>query len=162
MRIYRRLNPIKAISFDLDDTLYDNYPVIIKAEQAQFEYLQHNVAVAATTQRQDWVHFRFQLLKQQPQLRHHIGKLRQTAIERQLVQLGLELSQAQHHAERAFKEFLHHRQQVEIAPEIFAILQQLAEKYPLIAITNGNACVKTMGLAEVFQFTLLARRAITR
>lgn len=156
MKIYRRLNPIKAISFDLDDTLYDNYPVIVKAEQAQFDYLQNNVALAQSTQRQDWVHFRFQLLKQQPQLRHHIGQLRQIAIEQQLIQLGLSLSEAQHHAGRAFEVFLHHRQQIDIAPEILTMLQQLAEKYPLIAITNGNACVKTMGLSEVFQFTLLA------
>ena len=30
MKFYRPLGPIKAITFDLDDTLYDNHPVIRK------------------------------------------------------------------------------------------------------------------------------------
>ena len=34
MRIYRGLKPIKAMTFDLDDTLYDNWPVIMKVEKA--------------------------------------------------------------------------------------------------------------------------------
>ena len=32
MKFYRPLRPFKAISFDLDDTLYDNHPIIEKAE----------------------------------------------------------------------------------------------------------------------------------
>ncbi len=34
MRIYKALLPFKAISFDLDDTLYNNGPVIEQAELA--------------------------------------------------------------------------------------------------------------------------------
>ena len=33
MEFFRRLSGIRAISFDLDDTLYDNRPVIEHAEQ---------------------------------------------------------------------------------------------------------------------------------
>ena len=29
MHFYRPLRPIAAMTFDLDDTLYDNYPVIM-------------------------------------------------------------------------------------------------------------------------------------
>ena len=35
MEFFRRLHDIRAISFDLDDTLYDNRPVIERAEQYQ-------------------------------------------------------------------------------------------------------------------------------
>ena len=31
MRFYKRLMPVKVLSFDLDDTLYDNVPVIAAA-----------------------------------------------------------------------------------------------------------------------------------
>ena len=33
MIVFNSLKEIKAISFDLDDTLYDNAPIIEKAEQ---------------------------------------------------------------------------------------------------------------------------------
>ena len=33
MQFYRRWQPVAAISFDLDDTLYDNGPAIARAEQ---------------------------------------------------------------------------------------------------------------------------------
>ena len=40
MHFYRRLKPIKAITFDLDDTLYDNYPVILKTTEESHRFLQ--------------------------------------------------------------------------------------------------------------------------
>ncbi|EEG87262.1 hypothetical protein PROPEN_00540 [Proteus penneri ATCC 35198] len=33
MRFYRTLTPIAAMTFDLDDTLYDNVPVMDKTEK---------------------------------------------------------------------------------------------------------------------------------
>ena len=39
MHFYKALLPFKAISFDLDDTLYDNGPVIEQAEQAMQQRL---------------------------------------------------------------------------------------------------------------------------
>lgn len=32
MRFYRPLSPVRAMTFDLDDTLYDNRPVMDKTE----------------------------------------------------------------------------------------------------------------------------------
>ena len=40
MKFYRPLRAIKAITFDLDDTLYDNYPVIRKTTEASHAALQ--------------------------------------------------------------------------------------------------------------------------
>ena len=34
MQFYRSFRSPKALTFDLDDTLYDNHPVILRAEQA--------------------------------------------------------------------------------------------------------------------------------
>ena len=33
MHIYRSMNTIKAITFDLDDTLYDNSDIVEKSEE---------------------------------------------------------------------------------------------------------------------------------
>ena len=39
MKFYRRLNPLKAMSFDLDDTLYNNHPFIVEAEKQLFHFV---------------------------------------------------------------------------------------------------------------------------
>ncbi|GAL07766.1 putative FMN hydrolase [Photobacterium aphoticum] len=39
MQVYRPFPAPKAITFDLDDTLYDNRPVIRRAEQAMYDWL---------------------------------------------------------------------------------------------------------------------------
>ena len=40
MHIYRSMNTIKAITFDLDDTLYDNSDIVEKSEEEIVKYLQ--------------------------------------------------------------------------------------------------------------------------
>jgi len=53
MKYYRPLKPFKAISFDLDDTLYDNQPIIKKAEDEILAYLnQKHPELAGLTQAQ--------------------------------------------------------------------------------------------------------------
>lgn len=161
MRLYRRLNPIKALSFDLDDTLYDNWPIILKAEQAQLNYLHQALPQTRSTDMKQWQTFRFALAKNNPSLSHDIGLLRQVATKQQLLQLGLNEPDAEHHSQQAFEAFYQQRIQVTIEPKIIDIMQQLSSKLPIIAITNGNACIDTMGLGKVFKFALLAGDKIT-
>lgn len=39
MHVYRQLTSIAEITFDLDDTLYDNRPVIAKTEQELLNFI---------------------------------------------------------------------------------------------------------------------------
>ena len=39
IRFNRAIAPVSVLSFDLDDTLYDNRPIIKAAVQAQTDYL---------------------------------------------------------------------------------------------------------------------------
>lgn len=39
IRFNRAISPIQVLSFDLDDTLYNNHPIIKAAVQAQIDYL---------------------------------------------------------------------------------------------------------------------------
>ncbi len=43
MRFYRGLHPFKVISFDLDDTLYDNSDVIRLAEERFLQCVQEQI-----------------------------------------------------------------------------------------------------------------------
>ena len=44
------------------------------------------------------------------------------------------------------------RNQVEMFPDVIAVLEQLADDYQLGALTNGNADLKKIGIAELFSF----------
>ncbi len=66
MKFYRTFMPFKAISFDLDDTLYDNRQVIQNAEN-QFvaklsELLGQGVSI------DEWKQWKFKILAQDPVL----------------------------------------------------------------------------------------------
>jgi len=41
MRFYRPLGHISALTFDLDDTLYDNRQVILRTEQESLTFVQN-------------------------------------------------------------------------------------------------------------------------
>ena len=156
MQVYKGLSPIKAISFDLDDTLYDNQPVLLAAEQAMLTSLQQQLDPALHQPLDYWSKARWQLGQQQPDIRHDIGRWRLLGAEAGLLQLGLAKQEASHIAEQAFQAFWQARTKITIAPEVHELLQQLAKRYQLIAITNGNACVQRMGLGPLFEFGLQA------
>ncbi len=52
--------------------------------------------------------------------------------------------------------FLDARHEVQIFPDVQPTLEFLANHYTLGVITNGNADVRRLGLADYFQFTLCA------
>ena len=80
MKIYRRLQPVKAISFDLDDTLYSNYPVMMAANRGMAAYFATVPALQQVlVQCQDanfWFFHRARVLKSQPELKHDVTALR--------------------------------------------------------------------------------------
>ena len=53
MRFYRPLGHISAITFDLDDTLYDNRPVILRTEPGALAFLQNYHPALRTLQNAD-------------------------------------------------------------------------------------------------------------
>src|SRR3990167_7133727 len=59
-------------------------------------------------------------------------------------------------AEAGFQVFLAARHQVELFAEVHPTLETLANRFQLGVITNGNADVRRLGLADYFQFALCA------
>jgi FMN hydrolase / 5-amino-6-(5-phospho-D-ribitylamino)uracil phosphatase len=156
MQLYKALNPISVLSFDLDDTLYDNKPVIAAAEQAMLAALARHTAKAANTDSTFWWQHRIELARSNPAIRHDIGRWRLLGIETGLISLGLPRAEAGEIAERVFAAFLAERTRIILQPEIIQLLMALAQRYTLIAITNGNARVDKMGVGELFAFSLQA------
>lgn len=156
MQLFKALTPIKVLSFDLDDTLYNNKPVIAAAEQAMLQALIDHAPVTTKTDSDYWWQQRLKLAKITPEIRHDLGRWRLLAIDAGLQSLGLSLCEAGEIAQLAYDAFMQARTRITVQPEIKVLLQQLAQHYQLIAITNGNACIDKMGIGELFEFSLQA------
>jgi FMN phosphatase YigB (HAD superfamily) len=54
MIYYKKLRPIQAITFDLDDTLYENTSVIVKAEHSLIEFMHNQYPVTKDANKDFW------------------------------------------------------------------------------------------------------------
>ncbi|WP_333608433.1 HAD-IA family hydrolase [Arsukibacterium sp.] len=156
MQVFKALTPVQAISFDLDDTLYNNKPVIAAAEAAMLQSLARHAPITQGYDSEYWWQQRLLLAKLQPAIRHDMGRWRLLAVEAGLVTLGLAQCEAAEVAELAYDAFWQARTTISIKAEVKALLIRLASRYQLIAITNGNACIHRMGLGDLFEFSLQA------
>jgi len=150
MICYRRLRPVRALSFDLDDTLYDNGPVLQAAEQALRDHLHRHYPPLARLSEADWQAAKRQLLARRPQLRHDVTEVRRQLLQHWLGRAGLSAMQARVGAEQALALFLDWRNTVTVPAESHRLLQRLAQRYPLVAITNGNVDPGRIGLGNYF------------
>lgn len=146
---------IKLVSFDLDNTLYDNGPIIKLAEQKSQEYLRTEFySQNQTFDYQQFVNYRKELVMSEKPLSHNeksqyenLSYLR----KRILLKCCKDLSNTEETATKAFEIFLDYRNQVVIEPQITAMLQQLAQKYQLVSVTNGNCDVAKLSFFNIFK-----------
>lgn len=155
MKFYRRLQPVTALSFDLDDTLYSNHPIMLSAEKKMLSYFSEHFPQTAAQGKQAchqyWRQFRRQALHEQPELVHDVTALRLQNYTLAIKALGYSKSQAQQKAYDAFEYFTHHRSNFILPKATKDLLEKLAVNYPLVAITNGNVNFEKLGLTSLFQ-----------
>ncbi|EEY98089.1 2-haloalkanoic acid dehalogenase [Vibrio sp. RC586] len=156
MLFYRSLAPIQALTFDLDDTLYDNRPVIKRVEAKVTEWLLTQHPVTATRPLSWWQALKRDIAKQFPDQCHDVSQWRYLQVMYGLRQLGYTQPQAEQAASETLKEMMRWRNQVDVPAETHRVLVELAAKVPLIAITNGNVQVEKIGLSDYFQSVLRA------
>ncbi|KLV07813.1 2-haloalkanoic acid dehalogenase [Photobacterium aquae] len=158
MQFYRRIAPPRAITFDLDDTLYDNRPVIRRAEQAMFDWLDACHPVARTLGRDHWQSLKMTLAEADPMLRHDVTAWRFELLKIGLMQLGYPQALAERAAAEGVETVLTVRNQVEVPDETHRVLALLQQQLPLVAITNGNVDAAKIGLDGYFSSVLQAGR----
>nr|WP_283777877.1 HAD-IA family hydrolase [Sansalvadorimonas sp. 2012CJ34-2] len=145
------------ITFDLDDTLWDNGPVIRRAVQEGYEWLfnrcpellQHHDAASLDAMKN-------RLREEDPELAHRVSEVRVTGMQRALEGVGYTHQEAREIAEQAFGVFHHWRHQVDLFEGVEEMLKILSSHFSLAVITNGNADVNQLGLGQYFQFTVSA------
>ncbi|MCZ4059627.1 5-amino-6-(5-phospho-D-ribitylamino)uracil phosphatase YigB [Pantoea sp. LMR881] len=156
MKFYRPLRAIKAITFDLDDTLYDNYPVIRKTTAESHAALQAYHPSLRDFTPEAYQLLRDELLLREPDIGHDVSEWRRRSVELAMLNAGLSAAEALTGAAQVMEVFHQWRSQVDMPEETHQTLKILAEKVPLVAITNGNAQPEKLGIADYFQFALRA------
>jgi putative hydrolase of the HAD superfamily len=146
---------VRAVCFDLDNTLWDVWPVILRAEQAMYELLtsRYPRVVAALTL-EAMREARARTAAAYPQMSHDFTFLRQQALRDHARQFGY----AEVMAEEAFEAFAQARNEVELYPDVRPGLNLLRRQYRLFTATNGNADLSRIGLAHYFERTVAARQ----
>jgi putative hydrolase of the HAD superfamily len=163
MKIYRRLSTIKAISFDLDDTLYNNKPVMMAIEESMIAYFANLPVLQAKKSdwpakqsnelnHHFWYTFRSQATIAQPDLAHDVVQVRLVTYRLGFIALGLSEQAADYEAQAALDYFITLRSNF-IVPEMSkTLLERLSKKYPLVAISNGNVDTQAINISKYFQY----------
>jgi HAD superfamily hydrolase (TIGR01549 family) len=146
--------PVRAITLDLDDTLWPFAPIGARVEQVLHEWLlQHCPGTAQRFPIAAMRELRERVFIERPDLAHDFSQLRKLSLVR-----AMELSGDDPvHADAAFETFYAERNRVEFYPDSLAALERLAARVPLAAISNGNADLARVGVSAHFVFQLGAR-----
>lgn len=150
---------IRVITFDLDNTLWDVEPVLMRAEQAQYRWLQENRPRVTREFDMDGLRrMRMRTVELHPELHHHISELRRQALYDIQIHCGYSEELARVGAGEAFDAFLAVRHRVEPYERALEVLEELAERYTLGALTNGNADIFKVDIGVCFDFAFSAEQ----
>lgn len=156
MHFYRTLMPIEAMTFDLDDTLYDNVPVMDKTEQETLQFIRQYDARFNHFTEQHIDKYKKPLLENDPEIFHDITHWRWLAAKNMLLDYGYSEENAKQGADDIMAHFAYWRSAIDVPKNTHEVLAKLAQKIPLIAITNGNAQPCHCGLGDYFSHILKA------
>ena len=144
---------LKLLTLDLDNTLWPVDEVIRRAEQISHAWLQEkHPDIAAGSDSAALLELRKTLVRENPDYLHNLTALRKDALTRVFANAGFDTTTARQQAEQAFAVFHEARNQVKLFPDVRPVLEQLANRYQLGALTNGNADLKKIGLDDLFAF----------
>ncbi|WP_163559198.1 HAD-IA family hydrolase [Halomonas sp. NO4] len=160
---------IRALTFDLDDTLWDNRQVMVDTENGHYAWLDAALAnwlagAGRPPTRRFAEHFpltnyvarRQALAAAHPLRRGDFTWLRREALATLLTDYGLAAGDAERWAEAAMQRFLALRHRVTPYPEVDELLTRLSRAYRLASITNGNVDVRRLPLATHFPVAIAA------
>lgn len=145
---------IRAISLDLDDTLWPILPVMLRVERCVDDWLRAECPqVAERWPIESLRTLRDEISAANPHLSHDFTAQRRLTLSHMFTPFGL----GDDWVDRAYGVYERERNQVECYADAEAALDLLAKRLPLVAISNGNADLGQMDLGKHFQFQIAAR-----
>jgi putative hydrolase of the HAD superfamily len=146
---------IRAVAFDLDNTLWDIGPVIQRAELRLHAWLtEHCPRIPQRVSMEEMRAARELLAREEPHNAHDFTYLRLASLARHARECGYEEEIAQ----RAFDVFFAARNDLEPFADVRPGLERLRSRFPLATLSNGNADLERIGLSDFFVLSLNARQ----
>ncbi|WP_239452584.1 MULTISPECIES: HAD family hydrolase [unclassified Halomonas] len=156
---------LKAITFDLDDTLWDNSGVMQRTEQGHVDWLTEQLGAWQRGREEpltppialsDYLSERQALARRSWSRRGDFSWLRERTLIQLLEESGVNRAAAHWWAALAMQRFHSLRILVTPFPDTDAMLERLKGRYRLGSITNGNVAFHRLPLARHFQARIAA------
>lgn len=149
------ITPVKAVLFDLDDTLWAIEPVLVRAEARLYDWLTENApevvkhhTIATLRAR------RMALLQSEPAYHIDLWKLRHAVLTAVFTEHNEDIALV----EEAMALFTEARNAVTVFDDVVPSLELLKSSLALGTVSNGFADLGHIGLADHFAFSLAAHR----
>ena len=148
-----KIKNINAITFDLDDTLWEIAPVIERAEKKVYELIQAKFPrVSERYALRDIQQIREQVLSSNLDIIHDLTEIRRLTFREMLSRCDYDPSQSS----TLLKQYMDWRHNVDFFVDVIPALDLLSGRYKLLTITNGNADVKRLGISQYFTASISA------
>ncbi|RCS28836.1 HAD family hydrolase [Rhodanobacter denitrificans] len=146
--------PIRALTLDLDDTLWPVLPALERADQAVDAWLrQHHPEVARAWPIAAMRELRMQVAAERLDLAHDFTRQRQLTLQQAFAACGVDDAPV-----RALWEiYFAARNRVELYPDSLPALERITARWPLASLTNGNADLQRIGIHAHFAHHVCAR-----
>lgn len=147
------IKAVKAVLFDLDETLWPVGPVIQHAEDTLFQWMsvntpqvvQHYSIERMRNQRQE-------MMRTNPRFQYDLWALRHAMLTNLFTEFGEDLAKA----DQAMAIFADARNKVELFDDVLPALDKLRQRVAMGSISNGFADLKAIGLAPYFKVSIAA------
>jgi HAD superfamily hydrolase (TIGR01549 family) len=146
---------IKAVLFDLDDTLWPIMPVIERAEHILHDWLESNAPAVARAVTIESMRARRQALMATDRIYQiDLRRLRHAVLAEAFHDHGEDPALV----ERAMTVFSNARNEVDPFPDVLPVLSVLQQRFVLGSVSNGVADLQAIGLAHYFHTSVAAHQ----
>jgi FMN hydrolase / 5-amino-6-(5-phospho-D-ribitylamino)uracil phosphatase len=145
---------IRALTLDLDDTLWPVLPALERADQAVDAWLrQHHPKVARAWPIEAMRELRAQVAAERLDLAHDFTTQRQLTMQQAFAACGIAAAPI----DALWEIYFAARNSVELYPDSLPALERITARWPLASLTNGNADLQRVGIHTHFAHHVCAR-----
>ena len=148
---------IRAVTLDLDDTLWACEPTLLRAERLTREWLiERAPEIIAPWSTERLRERRMAIHASRPELKHDFVTIRRLALQEVFREGGADDAQSAPIIEGSLEVYMAARHQVDLYPEVRGCLERLSSRYRIGSLSNGNACLVTIGIDHLFHTMVAA------
>ena len=145
---------IRALTLDLDDTLWPVLPALERADRDVDAYLrQHYPVVARAWPIPAMRALRAEVAAERTDLAHDFTAQRYLTMQRAFAACGIDEAPL----DRLWDIYFSARNSVELYPDSLPALKRIAGRWPVVSLTNGNADLERIGIRAHFAHHVCAR-----